>query len=189
MSEFEDFLENYKGFDEIEDGERLSFLQFMRAFQTAAYSRETLPGHLSSSAWIVNPERTKILMIYHNLFKSWAWVGGHADGDENLVRVAVKETEEETGLKNIRLVQKEPIDINVLSVTNHVKRGKFVPRHLHYNVVYLFEADEKEELRMKPDENSGVQWIEADKISGMCLEDHVVPYYNRIMQKIKERHL
>ena len=185
MSEFEEFLENYKGFDEIEEGERLSFLQFMRAFQTAAYSRETLPGHLSSSAWIVNPERTKILMIYHNLFKSWAWVGGHADGDKDLVRVAVKETEEETGLKNIRLVQKEPIDINVLSVTNHVKRGKFVPRHLHYNVVYLFEADEKEDVRILEDENSNIGWLTFEELLHETSEEHMKPVYEKIIKKIK----
>lgn len=184
-----DFVRNYQAYDEIEQEECKSFLQFLEAFGDLAYERENLVGHLSATTWIVNPKRDKALMVYHNMFKAWTWAGGHADGDKNLAQVAIKEAEEETGLKNVRLLQQMPIDINVLSVDNHIKRGKFVPRHLHYNVVYCLEADENEAVHMKPDENAGVKWLEFDNFNDNCLEAHIKPYYERIIKKIKDRKL
>ena len=58
-------------------------------------------GHFTASCWIVNKEKTKVLMVYHNIYDSWSWTGGHADGDEDLLRVSLKEAKEETGLKNV----------------------------------------------------------------------------------------
>lgn len=182
-------LKNYQPYDEAEARECEALRQFLAAFGEKAYERENLPGHFSASAWIVNPKRDKALMVYHNQFKSWTWPGGHAEGDKNLLEVAIKEVAEETGLRNIRSLQKLPIDINVLTVDNHFKHGIFVPRHLHFNLVYLFEADETEALTLKPDENSGVRWIGYNEINNCCLEDHIKPYYNRIIKKIEEREL
>lgn len=186
MTELLEFVKNYKACNEEEEEERESFLQFLRAFEDRAYLRENLVGHLSSSVFVLNKERTKVLLIYHNMFKTWTWVGGHADGDKNLLRVALKETREETGLKNIRVIGEKPIDLNVMVVHNHYKRGKFVPRHLHYNVVYIFEADENEETHIKPDENSGVKWVDIDELCNYCTNEFHKAYYERIMKKIRE---
>lgn len=187
--DFLSFLKNYKAFDEEEEAEREAFVQFLEAFGDKAYDRDNLVGHFSSSCWIVNKDRTKVLMIYHNMYKTWAWVGGHADGDKDLLHVALKETMEETGLAHVRPVSDEPIDLNMMVVHNHYKRGKFVPRHLHPNVVYLLEADEAEPIRIKEDENSGVQWVALEEVKNYCSNDKVMPYYNRIMQKVAERKL
>lgn len=97
--------------------------------------------------------------------------------------MAVKETQEETGVENVRPLLNMPLDINVLSVSNHVKKGKFVPRHLHYNVVYLFEADETVPLRIKPDENSGVAWIKLEEIPERCLENIWFPIMDGLCEK------
>lgn len=180
---------NYQPEGEVEAAEKESFLQFINAFGDRAFARENLPGHFSASAWIVNPARDKVLMIFHKMFNSWTWVGGHADGMQNLQHVAAKETQEETGVKDIRALLDEPLDINVLSVSNHVKKGRLVPRHLHYNAVYLFEADENAPLRIKPDENSGVAWIRIEDIAEKCLEKHMFPYYERVMRKVRDRKL
>ena len=182
---FLSFLKNYQAFDEEEEAERCSFVQFLEAFGDEAYNRDNLVGHFSSSCWIVNEERNKALMIFHNMYKTWAWVGGHADGDKDLLAVALKETMEETGLKNVRPIFNDPIDLNVMVVHNHYKRGKFVPRHLHHNVVYLLEADENEPIRIKEDENSGVEWVAFDKIKDYVTNEHTIVYYNRILEKIK----
>lgn len=186
---FLEFLKNYKACDEVEDEERKAFIQFMEAFGDKAYDRDNLVGHISSSCWVVNKERTKALMIYHNMYKTWAWAGGHADCDKDLLNVALKETNEETSLKNINVVCQDPIDLNVMVVHNHIKRGKFVPRHLHYNSVYLLEADENDSIAIKPDENSGVKWIDFDEVGQYCTNDKTMFYYDRIMKKIKERKL
>lgn len=186
LSSFKGFLSQYRGADEVEEAERLSLLQFMNAFGAFAYDRCNLVGHLSSSSWIVNKDHTKVLFIFHNIFKTWAWVGGHTDKDLDLQYVAVKEMQEETGLKNYRLLTPIPFDLSVLVVHNHYKHGTFVPRHLHYNVVYAFEADEKEFIRMKPDENSGIQWININEIDKFCATERMLPYYQRIVAKIKK---
>ncbi len=187
--DFLSFLKNYKAFDAEEEAEREAFVQFLEAFGDKAYKRDNLTGHVSASGWIVNRTRTKVLMIYHNLYKTWAWTGGHADGDENLLRVAMKEAKEETGLENLRLVADSPIDLNVMVVHNHYKRGQFIPGHLHLNVVYLFEADENEKLWVKEDENSGVKWLALEEVSLCCANDRALPCYERIMKKMAERKL
>lgn len=184
--DFMDFLQNYQAFNEEEEAERQSFIQFLEAFGDKAYDRENLVGHFSSSCWIVNNERSKVLMIYHNMYKTWAWVGGHADGDKGLLNVALKETREETGLANIKPVFETPIDLNVMVVHNHYKRGKFVPRHLHHNPVFLLEADEKEPIRIKEDENSDIAWIPFDKVKDYVTNEYTNVYYERIMDKIKK---
>ncbi len=187
--DFLSFLKSYKAYNEEEEAERQSFIQFLEAFGDKSYDRDNLVGHFSSSCWIVNKERTKALMIFHNMYKTWAWVGGHADGDKDLLHVALKETEEETGLKTVKPVFEKPIDLNVMVVHNHYKRGKFVPRHLHHNPVYLLEADENEPIRIKEDENSDIAWLECDKINDYVSNEYTKVYYNRIMEKIRKKGL
>ena len=180
-----EFLQNYQSFDEEEEAERQEIIQFMQAFGDKAYDRDNLVGHFSASAWIVNKERTKVLMIYHNMFNTWAWVGGHADGDKDLLHVALKETAEETGLTDVNPVFETPIDVNMMVVHNHYKRGKFVPRHLHPNIVFLLEADENAPIRKKEDENSGVKWIAFDDVKNYVTNEYTIVYYDRIIKKMK----
>ena len=116
-------------------------------------------AHMTASAWVVNRERTKVLMAYHNIYHSWSWLGGHADGERDLLKVAVREVMEESGLKQVRPVAEEVYSLEILTVDGHVKRGVYVPSHLHLNVTYLLEADEHGQLRVKEDENSGVAWF------------------------------
>lgn len=81
-----DFLSNYSPYDDVEEGAVRSFRQFLSTYGDRACDRDNLVGHLSASAWIVNRERNRVLMVYHNLYDTWAWVGGHADGDKDLLR-------------------------------------------------------------------------------------------------------
>lgn len=184
--DFLSFLKSYKAYNEEEEAERLAFVQFLEAFGDKAYERDNLVGHFSSSAWIVNKDRSKVLMVFHNMYKTWAWVGGHADGEKDLLAVALKETGEETGLEKVQPVLACPIDLNMMVVHNHYKRGKFVPRHLHPNVVYLLEADENEPIRIKEDENSGVAWVPTEKVGDYVSNEYTIVYYKRIMEKIKK---
>ncbi len=115
-------------------------------------------AHFSASVWTVNKERTKTLMVYHNIYDSWSWMCGHADGEEDLCAVALRELQEETGVRNAVLVSREIFSIESLTVNGHVKNGIYVPCHLHLNVTYLVEADEKEALAVQERENSAVQW-------------------------------
>ena len=127
----------------------------------AVYTRAA-PAHLTASAWIVSPDRSRVLMAYHNLYDSWAWLGGHADGETDLLAVAIREAQEESGLTNLRPVSEDIFSVELLPVAGHEKRGEYVSSHLHLNVTFLLEADPAAPLRCKIDENSRVAWFSPE---------------------------
>jgi len=179
------FLDNYEAFDEEEKSDVEEFKFFLKNFDKEDWAvRDNTIGHLTASAWVVNKDRTKVLFAYHNIFDSWAWLGGHADGDFDLLNVATKEAKEESGIKNIKPVFETPIDISVNAVGSHYKREKYVSSHLHYNSVYLFEADESDELVVAEGENSDVAWLHIDELLDKVSEDHIKVIYKRIMKKV-----
>ena len=179
-------LENYVPCCEQEERDLAIMLDCLS--EKDIFLRQNLRSHMTASAWIVNRERTRVLMAYHNIYQSWAWLGGHADGEENLLAVALREAREESGLAHVRPVSEEIFSVEVLTVDGHVKRGQYVPSHLHLNVTYLLEADETDVLTIKPDENSGVRWFELDDALEACTEkwmrEHVYTKLNRKLQTL-----
>lgn len=130
-------------------------------------------AHLTTSAWTVDAAGERVLLCYHNIYDSWSWVGGHADGELDLAAVAARELAEETGVTRARLVDVGAggiASLEVLTVNGHVKRGHYVGSHLHLNVTYLFVADPSLALRKKPDENSGVRWVALDEVFALSSE-------------------
>ena len=130
-------------------------------------------AHLTTSAWTVDAAGERVLLCYHNIYDSWSWVGGHADGELDLAAVAARELAEETGVTRARLVDAGAggiASLEVLTVDGHVKRGHYVGSHLHLNVTYLFVADPSLALRKKPDENSGVRWVALDEVFALSSE-------------------
>ena len=176
-------IQNYIPYNEQEENDKEMMLKYIQTFEDVV-TRENKMCHFTASNWIVNKEKTKALMIYHNIYKSWGWTGGHADGDSNLLHVALKEAEEETGLKNFKLLNDGIFSIEILTVDSHIKRGKFVPSHLHLNVSFLLEADENESLTIKPDENSGVEWIDIQKTIELTNEEKMRPIYQKLNEKL-----
>ena len=179
-------LENYAPFNEQEEEDICVFKQFIEAFGDNIWTRENKVGHFSSSAWVVNRERTKVLMAYHKIYDSFAWLGGHADGDKDLLHVALKEVKEESGVEHIRVLSEDFIDVGCLFVKAHVKKGKPVSAHLHFNVTYLLEADEQDTLHIAEEENSAVRWIPISEVTNVVSEEHMKPVYARLMEKMKK---
>ena len=150
--------------------------------------REHLAAHLTASAWVVTPDRKKVLMAFHNLYNSWAWLGGHADGNWDLLAVAEKEAAEESGLRDLKALSGDIFSVEVLTVDGHEKRGSYVPSHLHLNVTYLFEGNPDAPLRCKPDENSGVGWIDVSDIPVKSTEPWFVErIYAKLTRKVNAR--
>lgn len=148
------------------------------------YTRENRTGHLTASAWVINESWDKALMIYHNIYHSWSWLGGHADGDRDLLAVALREVCEESGAVHVRPVSEEIFSLEILTVDGHEKKGVYVPSHLHLNVTYLLEAAESDVLRIKADENSGVAWFGLDEAVTASTE----PWFReRIYRKLNEK--
>lgn len=174
----------YEGTTPQEVKDKEIFLKYIDTFEDVV-TRNNEIVHFTSSAFVVNKEKTKVLMIYHNIYNSWGWVGGHADGETDLLSVAIREVEEETGVKNVKVLS-DICSIDTLPVLGHVKKGKYVPAHVHLSVVYLLEADESEDIRIREEENSGVSWIEIGKVIDMCTEEHMKPVYSKIINKLEE---
>lgn len=180
-----EFMDSYVPVNAEEAAEWAAWKQFLAVCGENIYTRENLVGHVVASAFVVNRERTKVLMAYHNILQRWAWLGGHADGDSDLAAVAEREVKEESSLKNVRFLNPLPVDICVNPVGLHQKRGKIVPAHSHYSVCYAFEADENELVCVNSDENSGIKWIAFEDISVECKNETDSAMYLRIVEKIK----
>ena len=178
-------IKEYIPYNEQEEKDKEVFIKCINMFDDILIRNNEI-AHITSSAFIVNKDKDKVLMVYHNIYNSWSWVGGHADGEEDLLYVAMKEAKEETGIKNVSPVSDNILSMDILPVLGHIRKGKYVPPHLHLSVAYLLEADENEQLIIKPDENGGVKWIPVDKIDTYSNEPHMVKVYNKIVSKLKD---
>ena len=99
----------------------------------ALLSRQRQAGHLTASGLIVDPDFTKMLMVYHNIYRSYSWTGGHADGDPDLLGVALREAREETGIQEVYPYSSNVLALDRLPVPPHEKKGVPVPAHHHYS--------------------------------------------------------
>ena len=176
-------IKNYNPVNDQERNDKEQMLRFME--QNSDYlSRENQIAHFTTSIWTVNKERTKTLMVYHNIYDSWSWIGGHADGEEDLCAVAMRELQEETGVKFAKLVSKEILSLETLTVSGHMKRGNYVPSHLHFNLTFLAEADEREALVVNEDENQAVKWWTFEEALQVSSEPWMV---ERVYKKLIEK--
>ena len=176
-------LERYIPWNEQEEKDRELMLCLLNSCPDI-FTRENRTAHFTASAWLLNQNKDKVLLAYHNIYHSWAWTGGHADGEKDLLSVAKREAMEETGVQNIRELENGIYSLEVLTVDGHEKRGVYVSSHLHLNVTYLLEADETEMLRIKPDENSGVRWFPLEA----AVEASSEPWMReRIYQKLNAK--
>ena len=181
-----DDIRAYRPCNEQEAADRRIILHALET-DPHAYDRSS-PAHLTCSIWTIDPTATKALLVYHNLYDSWSWIGGHADGDHDLARAALRERAEETGIACARLVPCGPggiFSLEALAVNGHVKRGRYVSSHVHLNVTYLAVASPDEPLRAKPDENSGVRWVPLGDVCSASSEpwmrEHV---YRKLIDKL-----
>ena len=118
-------IEKYRPFNEQEEKDKTQILNWIRNNDNA-FLRENTVAHVTASAWVVNKDRTKVLMVYHNIYNSWSWLGGHADGETDLLSVAIREVKEEAGISEVYPVSEEIFSMESLTVDGHVKRGEYV---------------------------------------------------------------
>ncbi|MFR7475966.1 NUDIX hydrolase [Frisingicoccus sp.] len=176
-------IEQYQPANEQEKQDKAFILHCLK-YQENIFSRDNPLVHMTASAWVVNEARTRVLMVYHNIYNSWSWMGGHADGEEDLLAAALREVQEESGICQVRPVTEDIYSLEVLTVDGHVKHGKYVSSHLHLNVTYLLEASEEESLHMKPDENSGVAWFDLEEAVEVSSE----PWFQKwIYPKLRDK--
>ena len=178
-------IENYIPFDEQEKKDKEQFLRFIDTFDDVL-TRDNIFGHFSASAFLVNKKRNKMIVVYHIINDGWIYPGGHADGDDNLLSVAVREVEEETGLK-AKILDENIYAIQSAPVKGHIKSGKYVSSHIHFDVLYLMEADDRIPLKYKENESKGVKWISLEEADDKTMCDFIRPIHKKIIEKLKSK--
>ena len=160
-------------------------LNFIQKYGKEILNRDCEAGHITCSGFVMSPDLKKVLMAYHLVYQSVGWLGGHADGEEDLAGVAFREVKEETSVEKLYFLTRKILSIDILPVPAHQKNGKFVPEHLHYNVTYGLTAPENQEVSDKPDENKNVRWLPVEEISTTCTEPHMLPIYEKLVLKMR----
>ena len=153
-------IEHYTPFNEQEEMDKQLILNWIRN-NTNAFSRENTVAHMTASAWVVNQDKSKILMVYHNIYNSWSWLGGHADGETDLLAVALREVKEEAGISHVCPVSEEIFSLESLT------------------------ADFEEAVSIKADENSGVAWFSPEEALKKSTEPWFVEHvYSKLIEKM-----
>lgn len=143
-------------------------------------------AHLTASGFILDPQLRQTLMVYHLLFRSFSWTGGHADGEPDLLSVALREAREETGISEVWPFTGQILSIDRFDVPEHQKHGHTVKAHVHYSVAYGLIAPLDQELSVKPDENSAVEWIAESDLEQKCQEKKMLPIYRKIWERMRK---
>ncbi len=148
------------------NGER--FKELLQLGSRCAFRDHFNPGHLTGSAWVVDASWSRVLLLHHGKLNRWLQPGGHADGDLDLARVALREAKEESGLTRLRLVERCIFDLDIHEIP---ARGP-EPSHLHFDVRYLIEGDIEESLVLS-DESHALEWVELDRLKDYTTEGSV----------------
>jgi 8-oxo-dGTP pyrophosphatase MutT (NUDIX family) len=168
-------LKNYTSkFEE----EKLFVKQFLDLLlHPAAFQRDHLPGHITGSSWILDRSRKFTLLTHHATLNKWLQPGGHADGEENVINVALREAEEETGLKTFTLLQDDIFDLDI----HLIPARKGFPSHLHYDIRFLVEANIEDKIIVS-EESHDVAWKSLNELKQLTLNN---PSMMRMAYKTK----
>ncbi len=177
-------ISNYIPTTSLEVEDKKLMLDYLNMYKEKAYDRDSLAAHMTASAIVVNQTHDKVLFAYHLIYQSYGWLGGHADGEFDLESVAKREVMEESGLSEVRLLYPSIASVEVIHVSHHMKQGVIVSDHLHLNVSYLFEADDKLPIAIKEDENSAIAWVPISQIDKVVTEERMIEIYQKILKRL-----
>ena len=174
----------YSPKDDLEIHDKRVILDCIELFPHSILLRENEIAHITSSGFILNKSLSKALMIHHNIRNAWAWTGGHADGNPDLLEVATREAHEETGV-NVIPISTDIASVDILTVTRHYKNQKYVNSHLHLSIAYLFTANDEDNLVVSPDENSAIKWFPIERINDELFTDRDIYLYMKLINQAK----
>lgn len=184
---YADEIRAYVPQSEQEATDQRIILEYIDQYPDTVLTRENEYAHITSSGFVVNADASKVLMAHHNIYRVWAWTGGHADGDGDLLAVALREAGEETGAAHIRPLGEGIASLDILPVWGHMKRGRYVAAHQHLNVTYLLLADEGGPLAVREGENTRVGWLPADRLLQYTNEWEMDGVYTKLLARARAR--
>jgi 8-oxo-dGTP pyrophosphatase MutT (NUDIX family) len=143
--------------------------------ETGYFLRNNYNGHFTGSAWIISPDKSNILMTHHKKLGKWLQLGGHADGESDLLKVALREATEESGIQQFKVLSEEIFDLDIHGIPqNNSELG-----HLHYDVRFLIEADPTGEAVIISDESHDVSWIQIADVAKLNAEVSIQRMINK----------
>ncbi|HEY6234187.1 MAG TPA: NUDIX hydrolase [Candidatus Elarobacter sp.] len=163
-----DELRAYAPADAREAAMRERLVAFVEA-QPDAFERSLAVGHVTASAWIVDPARTGALLVHHRKLGKWLQPGGHADGDPDVRGTALREAREESGLTSLRLASEAIYDLDVHAIP--ARPGE--PAHEHFDVRFAFEADPAEPL-VTSAESHALAWVALGDLPAYGADESVL---------------
>lgn len=167
-------LNSYSSSFKEEELFRIEFLELLN--HERCFHRDHFPGHITGSAWIVNKARSKVLLVHHVKLNRWLQPGGHADGEENVLNVAIREAEEETGIIGFTSMQPGIFDLDI----HLIPARKEIPEHLHYDVRFLLEADDQLPLLVS-EESHDVKWINVNELASFNDEPSILRLRDKLV--------
>lgn len=163
--------------DRAETAERI--LRFV-AETPDCFRRTHAAGHITGSAWLLNPAGDKALLTLHHNLKRWMQTGGHADGDPDVLRTALREAEEESGISGIRPLSKDIMDVDIHTIPSNPRKGE--GEHLHYDIRFLLQAPH-EECVISEESDDLAWWTAADFTARAAETDEAVLRLARLWQE------
>ncbi|HLP14965.1 MAG TPA: NUDIX hydrolase [Bacteroidota bacterium] len=167
-------LESYEASDAHEREMRSRMIDFVKEHEDCC-ERSLSIGHITGSAFIVNIERTHVLLTHHKKLNRWLQLGGHADGETDILNVALREAEEESGLRSVSPVSKEIFDVDI----HLIPARKNEVEHYHYDIRYLCEADSRIPLTIS-DESHDLVWVPVNSILNYTEERSMLRMVSKI---------
>ncbi len=172
-------LQSYQPCDVADRHHAVRIVHFIENEPQAA-CRESLGGHLTGSAWIVNQAGDSFLLMHHKKLGMWVQPGGHADGEYDLSAVAFREASEETGLSSIELDAAQIFDLDIHAIPDH----QHVPGHLHFDVRFLCRADDAEPL-VQSSESHALKWVPSDQLEQFSTEPSLLRMREKWLKRVR----
>jgi 8-oxo-dGTP pyrophosphatase MutT (NUDIX family) len=170
-------LRTYEAGDPDEEQSRRRIIEFVRSTPNC-FDRTHLPGHITGAAWVVDHSNTHALLTLHRKLGLWLQLGGHADGDPDVLRVALREAQEESGLPAIVPITEDLFDVDVHPIP---ARGN-VPAHLHYDIRFLLQVQGNHRLSVS-DESIDLAWVPRSGIPGLVTDESVVRMHRKWVRR------
>ena len=140
------------------------------------FERSLLSGHVTGSALVLDSSRKRILLTHHRKLNRWLQPGGHADGDADVMQVAMRETREETGLALIRPLTGALLDVDIHSIP--ARPGE--PKHFHYDCRFLLGSEASDNFTVS-EESNDLAWVSMGDIGAYTTEQSII----RMLEKAR----